>query len=422
MSRRPLKIGYISTDFGVPIYGYKGASIHVREMVGAFVKAGHQVSVLSPAIDLTTVSDEGATYLPVPADKRHLDLFEEFRKLDKLWGSKSRTREEVRNMLYNLTLYDQGLALLSDQNIDFIYERYTLFAYAGIKLARQLGVPHLLEVNAPLAYEQEKMRGLEMKTLARKMETEIFRQTDKAIVVSNHLKNFLKTQGVPGQRIDVLPNSVDPARFTPGQDGLDLRSQLGLGSKCVIGFVGSLKPWHGTETLLEAFHSLQAREKNIHLLLVGDGPCRSQLEELVQIYHLHDAVTFAGKVSYPEIPKYIDAMDIAVAPYIPNENFYYSPIKIFEYMAMGKPTVAGRIGQVGEIIKDGETGLLYEPGRIAELTEVLKKMVCNPVAREEIGKQARQWVMRERTWDQNARHVTDLGSALKLQGQTAGSE
>jgi len=419
MNREQLKIGYISTDFGVPIYGYKGASIHVREMVGAFVKAGHQVSVLSPAIDLTTVSDDGATYLPVPADSRHLNLFEEFRKLDKLWGSKSRTREEVRNMLYNLTLYDQGLTLLSDRDIDFIYERYTLFAYAGIKLARRLGVPHVLEVNAPLAYEQEKMRGLEMKNLAQKMEAEIFRQTDKAIVVSNHLKNIVKAQGVPEQRLDVLPNSVDPARFTPGQHGAAVRAQLGLGTKCVIGFVGSLKPWHGTETLLEAFHALVMREKNAHLLLVGDGPCRSQLQESVQAYQLQDAVTFSGKVAYPDIPRYIDAMDIAVAPYIPNENFYYSPIKIFEYMAMGKPTIAGRIGQVGEIIKDGETGVLYEPGRIAELTEVLKKMVCDPAAREEIGKQARQWVVRERTWDQNAKHVIDAVAGL---AQTVESE
>ena len=111
-------------------------------------------------------------------------------------------------------------------------------------------------------------------------------------------------------------------------------------------------------------------------------------------------------------PYYISAMDITVAPYNPSDNFYYSPIKIFEYMVMGKPIVAGRIGQVEEVITDGETGILFEPGNIAQLTAALAQLTTDAPRRHSLGARARAWVQQERTWDNNARRVIEIAREL----------
>lgn len=418
-----MKIAYLSADFGVPIWGCKGASIHVREMVASLCQAGHWVSVISPAIE-TAEGENGrkekrgnwqeVVFLPIPLPQRYQQFFKEYEALDKFLGCETRLRQEQRNLLYNLTLYEKALDYLRPQHVDFIYERYSLFGYAGLRLARALGVPHLLEVNALLAYEQEKMRGLEMKRLARETENRLFRETDRMIVVSRRLYEFAAACGVPESHIHILPNAVDPQRFAPstGDHGAAIRARYQLGGKWVIGFVGSLKPWHGTETLFAAFQRLRLTDDDTHLLIVGDGPEREALEKYAQNQGLNGAVTFTGNVPYDEVPQYLAAMDIAVAPYVPNENFYFSPIKIFEYMAMGKPVVAGSIGQVQELVGDGETGLLYELGSVAALAAALTKLVRDAPLCRRLGEKARAWVEKERTWENNARQVVEIADEL----------
>jgi glycosyltransferase involved in cell wall biosynthesis len=136
------------------------------------------------------------------------------------------------------------------------------------------------------------------------------------------------------------------------------------------------------------------------------------LENYAQTHGLNGAVTFTGNVPYDDIPRYIAAMDIAVAPYIPSGNFYYSPIKIFEYMAMGKPVVGGRIGQVEEVIADGETGVLFEPGNSTALQAALAQLVSDSPLCRRLGENARAWVETERTWDNNARQVVEIAREL----------
>lgn len=416
-----MNIAYISADFGVPFWGYRGASIHLREMVNALREAGHAVTVFSPAYDETAgamvknLEKESAgnfSFLHVQQQEFLSQLYQELEALHTFWGLKSRIRQELRNLFYNLQLYEKALAHLQRQPVDFIYERYALFSFAGIRLARALGVPHLLEVNAPLAYEQEKTRGLEMKELAREAERRIFCETDRVIVVSRQLQEFAASCGVPNSHICVLPNAVDPQHFAVDDHGRAVRVKYQLEGKRVIGFVGSLKPWHGTETLFEAFRDLYAKAPNTHLLIVGDGPKREALEQYVQSHDLNGAVTFSGNVAYDDVPQYIAAMDITVAPYIPHENFYYSPIKIFEYMVMGKPVVAGRIGQVEEIVAHGETGVLFDPGNIEQLAAALAKLAGDLPLCHRLGEKARTWVQKERTWENNARQVVAMAGEL----------
>ncbi len=421
-----MNIAYLSADFGVHIFGYKGASIHVREMVAALRQAGHALWVVSPAIGTTEGGEKleqldesihawqkNATLQLVPPDERHLQLLRELEAVDKTFGMKTRVRHELRNVLYNLTLHEQLRDKLRAWQIDFIYERYALFNNAGIRLARELGVPHLLEVNAPLADEQEKMRGLEMKDLARAAERYIYQNTDRVLVVSENLKRFVAACGVPEERIHVLPNAVDVERFSAAATSTKIRARYQLHGKHLIGFVGSLKPWHGTDTLVAAFAQLQRTAPHAHLLIVGDGPARADLEQAARSLELNGAITFTGNVPHAEIPHYLAAMDVTVAPYIPSEHFYFSPIKIFEYMVMGKPVVAGKIGQVEEIIRDGENGVLFEPGNIAQLTAALARLAHDPQLGKRLGEQARVWVYKERTWKNNAQQVVRLAEEAR---------
>src|SRR5207247_157692 len=142
-----------------------------------------------------------------------------------------------------------------------------------------------------------------------------------------------------------IPREADPM-------ARELRRRLGSGF--VVGFVGSLKPWHGVDTLVEAFRMLRAARPDAHLLLVGEGPSREALERRVASRGLGEAVSFTGAVPYHEIPHYLAAMDVAVAPHAASNHFYFSPIKIFEYLAAGCPVVASAIGQIAELLVDGE--------------------------------------------------------------------
>ncbi len=424
-----MNLVYITADFGVPLFGFKGASIHVREMVTALQHCGHAVCVCSPATEEVGISfgeltaphapfaapaqrRGQLTFLPVAPSAGQIHTFKELEELDQLWGVKTRVRYELRNQLYNLALFEAVREFARASRIDFVYERYSLFSYAGICLARELGVPHVLEVNAPLAYEQEKMRGLELKELAREMERHIFCGSDQVLVVSQALQDYVTSCGVSPERVRVIPNAVDPQRFVAPTSGRSVRAQYQLEGKFVVGFVGSLKPWHGTDTLLEAFNELRRPAPHAHLLIVGDGPARAALEHYAAKYELTPFVTFTGNVPYEQVPEYVAAMDVTVAPYTPHENFYYSPIKIFEYMVMGKPVVAGALGQVKDLVHDGETGLLYEPGNIGQLTAALLALAQDANFTRAMGEKASVWVRRERTWENNARKVIEVVQRL----------
>jgi glycosyltransferase involved in cell wall biosynthesis len=174
--------------------------------------------------------------------------------------------------------------------------------------------------------------------------------------------------------VRVLPNAVDTDLFRPDVDGAQVRRRCDLDGRFVVGFAGTFKAWHGVDILLAAFRDLRQTDPSIHLLLVGDGPLRPALEETVRTTGLEEAVTFAGRVAHDAMPAYLAAMDIAVAPYPALDEFYFSPLKIFEYMAAGRAVLASRVGQVVDLIVDGETGLLFDPGDDTGLVDRIQRL------------------------------------------------
>jgi glycosyltransferase involved in cell wall biosynthesis len=156
---------------------------------------------------------------------------------------------------------------------------------------------------------------------------------------------------------------------------------------------------------------LLRRSDDYHLLIVGDGVLRSWLESQVQALGLEKAVTLTGPVPHDRVPGLIRRMDVALAPYPLLENFYFSPLKLFEYIAVGRPVVASRIGQIQEVVQDGETGLLVPPGDPQALVDQIERLRRDQNLREGLGRAAALQA-RNYTWERNARQVAAIGERL----------
>jgi glycosyltransferase involved in cell wall biosynthesis len=263
----------------------------------------------------------------------------------------------------------------------------------------------VLEVNAPLAKEQRRYRGLTLPRLAEGLEHLVWRHADVVVAVSEVLARQIQDAGVDPTRVHVLPNAVEAADFSDDAGGNLVRHRLSLNSRFVVGFVGSFKQWHGVDLLLSAFQQVYRADGSAHLLLVGDGPLRERLSKEVARAGLEEVVTFADSVAHEEVPAYLAAMDVAVAPYPALVDFYYSPLKLFEYMAAGRAVVASRIGQIENVLRDEHTALLYEPGDATALASSVLRLRRDGALRQRLGRNIRAHV-EEYTWAKNAARVT----------------
>src|SRR5262249_27398765 len=149
---------------------------------------------------------------------------------------------------------------------------------------------------------------------------------------------------------------------------------------------GTLKPWHGLRVLLEAFAMLYGRDPRTRLLIVGDGPERENLAAEALSQGLSAAVHFTGAVSPDAVPGLLNSMDVAVAPYPTLRNFYFSPMKVYEYMAAGLPVVASRVGQLQQLIQTEVNGLLVPPGDATALVGALERLRSQPELRLRLGR------------------------------------
>ena len=408
-----MKILYLNFDRGIPVLGDKGASVHVREFVRAAAALGHQVLVVCAAL--------GEGNAPPPADIVELPLAEADAGLDSLrrelclaeaGADETLLGRELARLAYDRSIGARVLGVLEARGFkaDFIYERHALFCSAGAQLAARLGCRRILEVNAPLADEQKRFRGLYLEGLARRMEADSFGAATAVIAVSEPVKRYVQTQ-VPrlAERIHVMVNGVDLRRFDAGQmQRARIRAQLGVDAgTAVIGFVGSFKPWHGTEFLFDVYRELAA-VRRVHLLGVGDGPQWNVLRARVSASACRDSVTLTGRMPHEQIPAWTAATDIVVAPYQAAADFYFSPLKVIEALACARPVVAPRLGQLTELIDHGRTGLLYEPEDARACREAIERLLTDAVLRRAMGRAARASVA-ERGWERIVRRVAELG-------------
>lgn len=312
---------------------------------------------------------------------------------------------------------------------DFIYHRYTGYTFFVSKIAKKLGIPLILEFNSFHTWTMKhwgKNKGPVRRFLnhilynmVKRIEAYNLKNASLIIAVSQPLKMDLLKMGIPEERILVSPNGVDPDKFTPeiekSEKCKELRQGLGVANKIVVGFSGTFGPWHGIPQLTKAIDKI-LRDKllpNIHFLLMGDGVLKPGAEN--RLGHYSD-VTFTGTVPYSEIQDYLAICDILISPHNPQvdgREFFGSPTKLFEYMAMGRGIVASNLGQIGEALGD-ESAILVEPGNEEQLVQGILKLAAGENLRKHLGKQARQKAISDYTWEQNTGRIIQTCKALGI--------
>lgn len=312
----------------------------------------------------------------------------------------------------NLTFTFYALGKIRLNPPDFIYQRYSRFTFAGVVISWLTNIPLLLEFNGSEVWVGRHWDDASLLWLLEKFELLNLQAAQLIFVVSEVEKKNLIRAGVDNKKIVVNFNGVDPEMFRPNQGGEDVRKELGVADKTVIGFVGTFGPWHGVLVLAEAIAKMP-RDTNCHFLLIGEGNLKSKVEEIVNTHNAQDRVTFTGRLSHRLVPSYLDACDILVSPHVPMEDgsdFFGSPTKLFEYMAMAKPIVASRLGQIADVIKDQKNGYLLEPANVDMLVETLTTLCNKPSDCKRLGAQAREDVIAHYTWKRNAGRVLEAYS------------
>jgi glycosyltransferase involved in cell wall biosynthesis len=286
---------------------------------------------------------------------------------------------------------------------DFVYERYSLWSHAGMDYAQAESIPGLLEVNAPLIEEQSRHRVLVDRAAAELVAFSAFTGASALLAVSSEVAKYL-TQFAPASRVHVVPNAIDPGRF----GGELIPSRPAPPGIFTVGFVGSLKPWHGLDILVEAFALLCAKVRGNRLLIVGEGPEGSRLEGLVRERGVGEFTELAGRVDPQNIPGLLASMDVGVAPYPASDPFYFSPLKVYEYMAAGITPVVSRLGQLDALIDHGANGMLCTAGDSSSLAATLIHLRKQPELRRTLGQAARDKVLRHHTWDRVADRILTI--------------
>ena len=405
-----MRICYLCADRGISLAKHNGASAHFRSLVRAFSGLGHEVLVLTPSQEGS--EDLGVPIVPIPTPHILDALLSDARHRAET-GSKAADRARARmrvvhalGHIWNNVLVEQVLRdVLAEYCPDLLFEVYSPFGVAGGIVAKQMGVRHILNVHAPLAWEGQQYRHQALQEAAEVLEETALTSAPLVVTNSRELRDDLITAGVIASKIAVVPNGVDVDLFTPNGPTY----QQGLEGKTVIGFVGSLKAWHGVDLLVEAFKQL-ASDPRFHLLIVGDGPMARLLHALRQEFP--GQVTLVGAVPHTEVPAYIRAMDVTVAPYPQLERFYFSPLKILEYMAAGRAVVAASIGQINELIRDGETGLLVPLSDAGALAQAIRRLAEEPDLRHALGTHAASEARQTHTWAQRVSEIINLAQAM----------
>ena len=411
-----MKILYLCSDLGIPVLGRKGAAVHVRVLSEALQRAGHSVVLAAPSLnkdpwEIPQQVNAALMHLPPSPDVVQAVLgLTEFNESIEVENS---LPGELRRILYNQQLAAQLERRFRNYAPDFILERASLYATAGVHVARALDIPLIVELNAPLALEQSAYRATGLGKLAAQAECWALTRADAVFAVSDPLRDYVLSLGVAPERVQVLPNGVDTALFYPAPRNPELRARLNLSDGPVLGFIGGLRPWHGVQSLPLLVERLAPRYPNLRLVIAGEGPMRAELDDAFRTRGIQEHVIFTGSLPHEEMSELIRQFDVALAPYpVLDHVFYFSPLKLFEYMACGVPVVAAAVGQIADVVCDGDTGLLYPPGDLDALTAVCARLLADPALRQRLGEAAAAAVHAHYTWTGNATRIVERARTL----------
>lgn len=361
-----MRIAYLSTDPGVAYGGHKGASVHIAEIVSALAAEGNDVLLMVAAVAPGASTPDGITLEVLPGDRKAATVD------DRLAGE------------------DDLAAWIADRVQAFrpaaLYERLALHSAAGATVARALGIPYLVEINAPLIEEASRFRRLDRPQEADALERTVLARADRVFAVSPPLVDHALARGA--RQVEVLQNAANVARHPPATQRV---------ASPIAVFAGSMRPWHGIETIAEAWRSMGSEAPA--LLVVGDGPARGLLDGL-------DA-RVTGAVAPERVPSLLAGAHIGLAPSGVDSPTYFSPLKVFEYLAAGLATVAADLPAVTAVV-DADTAVVVPAGDVASLADAVARLCADADERERLGRNGRALIMAGHTWPHRARRILDV--------------
>lgn len=382
---------YLYDLYGISI----GSTIKAEELMASLEKTGHEVKIYwrkdQPSSNNGTLRSSTRSYL-----KKRL----------------ARYLHEPNQVLSNLRYLLEENRIINRESPDLIISRLDVYIFSALLLAKIKKIPLIVEVDSPEVYEFSTFHGhqyLIHQKLLKFLEMANIRNAATCFTVSNELKRYFVERGVPEDKLHVISNGADIQRFHPKIDKTTVIKKHNLQGNLVVGFVGSFHYWHGVDNLTKLIEGTLSLDPNIRFLMVGDGgPMKPKLEEFIAEKALKDRVVLSGHIPHHEVPQYISAMDILLAPYPKLDFFYYSPVKIYEYLACGKPVVTTRIGQISEVIADGKNGFLCEPDDVNLMQQRIVELVRNPSLRSSIGESAYQAIVERHSWEMKAKRLSDI--------------
>jgi len=394
-----MKILYYSAHPHLNLYASTGYGIHMREVIEGFKNEGHEVETL--IIGGETPPKDNLKRVPQKTILTSLKAIIKKITPSIIW-------ETFKD--YQLLKKDKISKQILDEKVkafqpDLIYERGYYLIQSGITICSKHNIQHYIELNAVYTEERIDFSGRSLFiNLAKKIEKKQLLSATKIIVVSSALKNyFLKlNKNVKKEKIIITPNAINPKSVklnSKYQERIIEDNQLQ--NQTIIGFVGSIFPYHGVDLLIKAFSN--ANLTNCKLLIVGDGAILKELKELTISLGVEKHVVFTGKTPHKYIFDYIQLMDITV---MPQSNWYGSPVKIFEYGYMEKAIIAPNYQPIKDVLKHRVNSLLISPS-VESLTKSIKTLIQDIELRNNISKQVKKDIIENYTWEKVVKKILD---------------
>jgi len=358
-----------------------GQFVHVEELTNALIEQGHELKFVAPAVNENSDFGHDGGFVT---------------KLKKLLP---RSVYELMELSYCFWIFIKLIKAVIQFKPEFIYERYNLYQPAGIWVSKLFKIPLILEVNAPLVYERSTYSGLSLTKLAKWTENYTWRNATHCLPVTDVLAEHLRAVGVKEENITVVHNGVR-------QQFIDEMMNKSLGDsseEIVIGFTGFIHPWHGMDKAIKAI--AEHKHLPLKLICVGRGNILPELKELAASLGISEKIQFTGLVGRDKVLDYVEQFDIALQPDVTD---YASPLKMFEYMAVGSVIIAPDTPNIREILTD-ETALFFEKGNQESFINQLVHAIENFDALVQLRKNVKNSIVDKKfIWQENAKLVVDI--------------
>ncbi len=370
--------------------------IHIREIVSSFRAMGHEVKVVS------LLSDEAA--VPEAGGNRSKGSFKD-KLIEKIRWLLPDFAYEIAEILTNIPAWRLVNKSIKEFQPDFIYERYSNYGIAASYIAGKKGIPIILEANVPYYEYKKEWEKVYFPLFLKWIERKVFEYVSHIIVVSTTLKKSVIQYGISENKITVMPNGVNSELFCPLGLKEKYKNKHKIQSEIVLGFIGAVRRWHKMDELIETLHEIGLDKYNAKMLIIGECSFMDELKAYTKSLGEENNILFLGRLPHNKMPEYLEMIDIAISPFAVK---YSSPMKILEYMAMGKCVIAPDMENIRDIIKPDQTGLLFKPDDSIDLKNKLQLSLEDSSLRSSIAKAGYHDVITHFSWMKNAKWVIEL--------------